>query len=403
MEHSVTDIEFIVGIPSYMEADSISFVTKQVDRGITKYFGSLKSIIVNVDNHSEDNTKGAFLSTETQTPKHYISTPEGVRGKGNNFLNLFEFASTFQDTLKGVVVVDADLRSITPEWIKYLGEPILQGYHYALPRYSRHQFDGSITNHICYPLLFGLLGEDIRQPIGGEFGFSPELMNYWLEQKWTRTTRHYGIDIFMSLNALLGNFEICEVGLGAKIHKASAPNLGPMFTQVVTTLFDYILSRKASWLRVPVVDPVPKKRFGLKKLAPPQELKINIRELKKELRIGYSQRENLLNNYLNDYSVISLDKMFEQDYYEVDILMWTQMVYQLLFVYDMGSSETKKDIIEALKPLYFARSVTFNYQTWRYNARYSEETILGQAKAFAAQKPYLLGLYLNEEMREALK
>ena len=95
--------------------------------------------------------------------------------------------------------------------------------------------------------------------------------------------------------------------------------------------------------------------------------------------------------------------MFEQDYYEVDILMWTQMVYQLLFVYDMGSSETKKDIIEALKPLYFARSVTFNYQTWRYNARYSEETILGQAKAFAAQKPYLLGLYLNEEMREALK
>lgn len=403
MEHSVADIEFIVGIPSYMEADSISFVTKQVDKGITKYFGSLKSIIVNVDNHSEDNTKGAFLSTETQTPKHYISTPEGVRGKGNNFLNLFEFASKSKDTLKGAVVVDADLRSITPEWIKYLGEPILKGYHYALPRYSRHQFDGSITNHICYPLLFGLLGEDIRQPIGGEFGFSPELMNYWLEQKWTQTTRHYGIDIFMSLNALLGNFEICEVGLGAKIHKASAPNLGPMFTQVVTTLFDYILSRKAGWLRVPVVDPVPKKRFGLKKLAPPQELKINIRELKKELRIGYSQRENLLNNYLNDYSVISLDKMFEQDYYEVDILMWTQMVYQLLFVYDMGSSETKKDIIEALKPLYFARSVTFNYQTWRYNARYSEETILGQAKAFAAQKPYLLGLYLNEEMREASK
>ena len=403
MKNSVTGIEFIVGIPSYMEADSIPFVTKQVDQGIAKYFGNLKSIIVNVDNNSEDDTKGAFLSTETQTLKHYITTPKGVRGKGNNFLNLFKFARKSKDTIKGVVAVDADLRSITPEWIKYLGEPILKGYDYALPRYSRHQFDGSITNHICYPLLFGLLGEDIRQPIGGEFGFSSALINYWLEQKWAQTTRQYGIDIFMSLNALLGNFKICEVGLGAKIHKASAPKLGPMFTQVVTTLFNFILSRKASWLRIPVVNPAPKKRFGLKQLDPPQELKINIRELKEKLRGEYFKRENLLKKYLNDYAVISLEKMFEQDYYDMDILMWTQMVYQLLFAYDMGSSRVKKDIIEALKPLYFARSVTFDYLTWRYNARYSEETILGQAKAFAAQKPYLLGLYLNEEMRKAAK
>ena len=66
------NIQFIVGIPSYMEADSISFVTKQVDEGISKYFGNLQSLIVNVDNNSEDDTKGAFLSTKTKTQKHYI-------------------------------------------------------------------------------------------------------------------------------------------------------------------------------------------------------------------------------------------------------------------------------------------------------------------------------------------
>ncbi|MDY7036367.1 MAG: glycosyltransferase, partial [Thermodesulfobacteriota bacterium] len=249
MKHSHSGAEFIVGIPSYMEADSIPFVTTQVDQGITKYFPKLESIIVNVDNNSGDDTRGAFLSTETQTPKHYISTPKGVRGKGNNFLNLFRFAAKFKDTLKCVVVVDADLRSITPEWIKYLGEPILNGYDYALPYYSRHQFDGSITNHICYPLLYGLLGKNIRQPIGGEFCFSPAMMDFWLERKWTQTTRQYGVDIFMSLNAVLGDFKICEVGLGAKIHKASAPKLGPMFTQVVTTLFDFILAEKDKWIK----------------------------------------------------------------------------------------------------------------------------------------------------------
>jgi hypothetical protein len=403
MKEPITDVEFMVGIPSYKEADSIGYVARQVDEGLNKYFGALRTVIVNVDNNSEDDTKGAFLSTETKTPKHYITTPKGVRGKGNNFLNLFKYGKKHTKTLKGAIVVDADLKSITPEWIKFLGEPIIKGFDYALPRYSRHQFDGSITNHICYPLLYGLLGEDIRQPIGGEFAFSPTLMNHWLQQKWIQTTRQYGIDIFMTLNAVLGKFKICEVGLGAKIHKASAPKLGPMFTQVVTTLLDFILSRKESWLRTPVVTPRAKKQFGLKTLDPPQELKIDIRGLKEQLQAEYYRRESLLKKYLNEYALMNLENMFEQDFYRIDILMWTQFVYQLLFAYDMGSTRAKKDIVEALKPLYFGRSVTFNYRTWRYDVKYAEETILGQAKAFASQKPYLLGLYLNEEIKNKKK
>ncbi len=403
MKNSLKGTEFIVGIPSFMEADSISFVTEQVDKGLVNNFANLKSLIVNVDNNSEDDTKGVFLSTETQTPKHYITTPKGVRGKGNNLLNLFRFASKFNDSLKAVLVVDADLRSITSDWIKHLGGPILEGYDYVLPYYSRHQFDGSITNHICYPLLYGLLGEDIRQPIGGEFGFSPALLNHWLKQKWSKTTRQYGIDIFMSLHAIIAKFKICEAGLGAKIHKASAPKLGPMFTQVVTTLFEFILSEKDKWLRVPVVTPIPKKRFGLKELDPPQELKIDIRQLKENLRVEYFQREELLNKTLNEYAVMSLTSMFQQDHYNIDILMWTQEVYQLLHTYDTGSSRVKKDTVEALKPLYFARSVTFDYLTWRYSIKYAEETIHAQAKAFAAQKPYLLGLYLQEHIEKEMK
>ena len=103
-----------------------------------------------------------------------------------------------------------------------------------------------------------------------------------------------------------------------------------------------------------------------------------------------------MKKYLNDYEIMSLETMFEQDHYDLDILMWTQIVYQLLYTYDTGSPHVKKDIIESLKPLYFARSVTFNYMTWRYNIRYAESAILGQAKAFASQKPYLMGLYLHE-------
>ncbi len=403
MKNLSSGIEFIVGIPSYMERDSISFVVRQVDVGLTNYFGNFKSIIINADNDSEDDTRGAFLSTKTRTPKRYITTPKGTRGKGNNMLNIFRFAKKHARTVKGVVVVDADLCSITPEWIKCLGEPILKGYDYVLPIYSRHQFDGTITNHICYPLIYSLLGENIRQPIGGETAFSPALLNYWLDQKWDSTTKHYGIDIFMTLHALFGNFKVCEAGLGAKIHKASAPKLGPMFTQVVTTLFETILSKEPSWIDTTIIKPESKKRFGLKQLVPPQELKIDIRDLKDKLRAEYYPKENLLKKYLNDYAIMNLEKMFEQDIYNIDTFMWTQILYQLLFWYRNGSLKVRKDIVEALKPLYFARSVTFDYQTWRYSVKYVEDAILEQAKAFASQKPYLLGLYLSAEKKKAVK
>ena len=118
-----------------MEADSIGFVTSQVDRGLSTYFSGHGCLIVNVDNNSEDDTKGAFLSTGTVVRKKYITTPKDIRGKGNNFRNLFKFAMAHRSTVKALVVVDADLKSITPEWIKYLVEPILKGYDYALPRY----------------------------------------------------------------------------------------------------------------------------------------------------------------------------------------------------------------------------------------------------------------------------
>jgi glycosyltransferase involved in cell wall biosynthesis len=396
MSKSKSGIEFIVGIPSYLEADTISFVTKQVDLGLTRHFGQLKSMIINVDNNSEDDTKGAFLSTETKTPKLYISTPKGVKGKGNNVLNLLNFAKKQAQSLKVVLTVDADLRSITPDWIKYLGEPILKGYDYVLPLYSRHQFDGTITNHICYPLVYALLGKDFRQPIGGEIGFSPALMNYWLEQKWNSSTKQYGIDIFMTLQAIFGDFKICESGLGAKVHKASSPKLGPMFTQVITTLFDLLISKESAWMSIPVIKPEPRAQFGLKELGLPQELKINIRELKEKLRAEYWPRERLLKKYLNEYAIMNLEGMFEQDVYNIDTLMWIQVVYQLIFWYRNGSAKVRKDIVEALKPLYFARSVTFNYQTWRYSTKYVEQAILEQAKAFASQKPYFFGLYVNE-------
>ena len=165
--------ELVVCIPSYNEADSIAYPTAQADNGLGKYFKDRTSVIINCDNNSSDNTGQAFLDTPTSAPKMYLSTPPGVKGKGNNFKNLFK--KVVELRAKAVLVVDADLKSITPEWIKHLGEPLFQGFSYVAPLYVRHKYDGTITNSIAYPMTRALYGRRVRQPIGGDFGFSGRL------------------------------------------------------------------------------------------------------------------------------------------------------------------------------------------------------------------------------------
>ena len=67
------------------------------------------------------------------------------------------------------------------------------GYEFVAPLYARHRYDGTITNTIVYPLTRALYGKRIRQPIGGDFGFSGDLAARFLEfEDWEGPSRSTG-------------------------------------------------------------------------------------------------------------------------------------------------------------------------------------------------------------------
>ena len=107
--------ELVVCIPSYNEAETIAYAALQASEGLIRYFPDRRPVLINCDNNSPDHTKEAFLDTPTKVPKIYISTSPGIRGKGNNLRNLFRKAVDLQ--AKAIVVVDADVQTLTPEWI----------------------------------------------------------------------------------------------------------------------------------------------------------------------------------------------------------------------------------------------------------------------------------------------
>jgi len=247
-------VDIIVGIPSYCEESSIRRVAEVVAVGLNKYFSNLNSLIVNVDNCSPDNTRKEFLKANTLgIPKKYLSSEPGVKGKGNNFFNLFSLVLELHP--RAVIVVDADLTSIKPFWVRNLCEPVLAGADFVLPLYSRHKFDATITNHIVYPLIYGFYGINVRQPIGGEFGLSVKFIEYLMSLPWDRDVRGFGIDVFMTLNALLNNFELAQAHLGSKIHNVKDPatDLSQMFHEVNNTLLRVM--RKHSPRLGPVITP----------------------------------------------------------------------------------------------------------------------------------------------------
>ena len=108
------------------------------------------------------------------------------------------------------------------------------------PDYARYKFDGTITNTIAYNLIRALYGVNIRQPIGGDFGMSGTMIDHCLEQDvWDTDIAKFGIDIWLTTTAITSDFKICQARLGAKIHgeKEPAADLGPMFREVIGTIF----------------------------------------------------------------------------------------------------------------------------------------------------------------------
>jgi hypothetical protein len=68
--------------------------------------------------------------------------------------------------------------------------------------------------------------------------------------------------------------------------------------------------------------------------------------------------------------------------------MWVKIVYDMLAGYRETTSRT--EIVEAMRPLYFARTLTFMNQTWEMPTAEAEKIILKQAEKFFENRRYLL-------------
>ncbi|HIJ41774.1 MAG TPA: glycosyltransferase, partial [Deltaproteobacteria bacterium] len=190
----IQSADVLVGIPCYNNETTIAHVIQMVSHGLATHYKGMRSVIFVADGGSTDDTREVAKEFQLKPwQEKLVSIYRGPGGKGTALRSLFETASRLN--VRVCAMVDSDLRSITPDWVKYLLDPVLEkGYQFVAPVYVRHKFDGTITNNIVYNLTRALYGKRIRQPIGGDFAISSDLAKYYIEQDvWDSDVARFGI------------------------------------------------------------------------------------------------------------------------------------------------------------------------------------------------------------------
>lgn len=392
----VESAELVVGIPSLNEADSIRLPTAKADEGLRRFFPDRKSVIINCDNDSPDRTGEAFLQVPTETPKIYVSTPEGVTGKGSNLLNLFR--RSLELGAGAIVVVDADLLSITPLWIRNLAEPLFNAYDFVAPLYVRHRYESTVSNNIVYPMTRSLYGRRVREPMAGDFAVSARLAGTLIDEPWDEHANGYGANTWITTLAVASGLPICQSFLGGqRIHRAKDPSshLPKVFSDNCSVLFHLMEVHRDVWKDVRWSKPIPV--FGLGEEDPmqePQERILSLQDFLLQFKKGFLRFGEVWKEVLHQdvFEKVREIEHLSLETFEFPHLLWALILYDYTMAFRLET--VPRDIcLESLMPLYFGRVCSAGRLTANLDTRGVEVYVEEQCKVFEETKPWLTQLW----------
>lgn len=396
-------VEIIIGIPSYNNAQTIGHVVKAAQAGLLNYFPDRKALIVNSDGGSKDGTPevveqanvdahSLMVVSHSLYPVHRLTTPyHGLPGKGSAFRTLFRIAEVAQ--ARALALVDADVRSVTPEWFNLLLQPLLTvGFDYVAPYYKRHKYDGTITNSIVYPLTRALYGRRVRQPIGGEFGISGRLAGHFLTRDvWNTDVARYGIDVWMTTTAIAENFRVCQSYLGAKIHDPKDPgsDLSDMLVQVVGSVFSLMETHDSVWRNVLGSLPAPLLGFPFEVGLEP--VPVSVQRMLASFQQGVRDLVPVYERVFAPQQLRELELCAAQpiDRFVLPDELWVGLIYSFALAYHRRVFD-REHLVKSLTPLYLGWVASFARQTENETTAQVDDRIEKLCLVYEQLKPYLI-------------
>lgn len=399
----IKETDLLIGILTYNNARTIGPVVQSVSTGLARFFPQSKGVIFNSDAGSTDRTQEEMkkvpindlpliLTSHSVHPIHKIATPyHGIPGQENAYRAFWETAKSLG--AKACTVVDADLKSITPEWMEILLRPIYEGgFDYVAPLFARPKFDGTMTNSIVYPLTRALYGQQVRQPIGGNSAFSGGLANFYLGKAvWESEVIRLGIDLWMTTLAIGGGYKICQSHLGCKIHEAkeSASDLATMFSQVVSSVYALMGEYQNFWKEVKASQPIP--TSGSSQEMATELFSVNWQRMMQIFRLGVKDLTEVWRRVLPGGIVLGLEAIgrLSEEAFSFPPDLWVRTVYGFAVAYHKRSLH-REHLLKSMVPLYLGWIASFIKENQKASTSEVEEKIESLCRIYEEMKPYLL-------------
>lgn len=382
--------DVIAGIPSYNNAGTIEHVVRTVREGLRAAFPGQRTAIVNADGGSTDGTADIVRDHDSESVPVIAGPYSGPSGKGSALRAVFEAADRLG--ARAACVLDSDLRSVTPEWVARLAGPVAAGRaDYVAPLYVRHKHDGTITNTVVYPLVRSLYGARVRQPIGGEFGFSRGLARAFLEDgAWDGDVARFGIDIFMTTTALARGARIVQAALGAKVHdpKDPAVHLRPMFSQVLTSAVEQVGRHRHYWRATTGSRELPIE--GELAASEPADVPIDLDRLDSAYADAGTEERRRWAEILcdTDRGTFHAHVTARRPADAALERTWARIVFDVVAASLRDPSSTPASV-RALLPMYLARVAAHARAADAMSSRAAESLVESQAAAFEAERAHL--------------
>jgi hypothetical protein len=372
---AIGNADVLVGIPAFNNLSTTNCSLSPVTDGLTTFFPDLKAaFFLGVPNSAD----GASIQT-TQLPQGQGVLPAvylGASGKGSAVKAILEAAQLLG--VKAVVLVDSDLRGITPQWINLMLSPVLSDSGFVAPFYARRKYASALNDFLAYPLTYSLYGKEIRQPLGGDFGLSAALVNELLESPlWqTEQIRGFGVDIFETHTALAEGVLVKQAFLGVREHdsQAAVADLAPLFRQVAGSLFVCINHYRDAWESLGVggceVEIVGEQKHPDNLSASPIDLNATLSNFK----VDFDANRQLTRTIIGERLTREFENLKALDKTEASLSTetWAKTVYSFVSAYAKADLGRKGQVLEALRVLWVGRVASFVKETWRLSARETE-------------------------------
>jgi hypothetical protein len=388
--------DVVVGLATSGPIPALAAVAAAVRTGLDAHCAGQAAAVVHVDQTPSGETAAAMTAALGDLRLLSVPAPAGRGDDGLDWSSAVRAVLTVARRLEArtIVMLNADLSSMTSEWLRGLALPVLKDdYGLMLPLYRRYRYDGTLTQALVVPLMRSLFGRQLAHPLAEEFACSGAAADFFLQQPiWDTELGRQGLEFWLPAAAIEQRLTVGQAVLGPRTVAAAAhppAPLGRTVGRVAGALFSLADLTESFWLDVRGSEPVVS--FGV----PPEPLPGGPPVDPSLMQVGFVQGvRDLLPVWERILAPENLGEVLELsdrplERFRFSDRLWTRVVYDFVLAY-RTRVVYRSHAAQSLAPLYLGRAASVILETQGRPPIAMLQSAARLGGMFEEEKPYLV-------------